>query len=166
MTLDELRAILIPFALELRQDFDVPTQRAYLRRLKDVPVPLLQGAVEAAGREAEMRFFPSAPEWLGRCERERQRLMALQPYEACSECHHVGTVRISPPGAFQIRYGRCRCWSRYLARMAPLGVTERPLMTLPAARVELEDEPESVTADGLPPAVSDQVRALAERSKW
>lgn len=138
MTLDEMRAVLIPFALAIRADFDGPTQRAYLRVLKDVPAALLQSAVTVAEREADMKFLPSAPEWLGRCETERRRLMALQPYEPCTRCNGVGNVRLSAPGEFPKRYGRCQCWTSYLERMEALGVPQEPLAALPAAREEPE----------------------------
>ena len=161
MTLDELRAVLIPCALALRADFDPPTQKSYLRALKDVPATLLQSAVDTAYREPELKFFPIAPEWRGRCERERQRIMALDPYEACSACQGVGTVRVSGPGQLPPRYGRCDCWRAYLKRMSARGVPEVPLTALPAARDEVEDGT-VLALDDVPPAISDRLRTLAK----
>lgn len=165
MTLEELRAILVPFALGVKGEFDGPTQRAYLRFLKDVPVPLLQAARDAAEADLSITFMPAAPEWRARCEVERLRLAALHPYEACTACNGVGTVRTSPVGSLRPTYGPCACRRAHLAKLERLGIPSTPFAQLPAARVEPESAPVLEIEDA-PPAVSDRVRALAERAKW
>lgn len=161
MTIEELRAVLVPFALALRAEFDGPTQRAYARTLEDIPAPLLHAAVQRAEREGDLRFMPSAPEWRGRCEAERLRVLALHPYEACTDCHGVGTVKTSPLGVIPPTYGPCACRRRYLERMADMGIPAQPV-----AKVAIEPQatlnPPAPSLDELPPAISDRIRQLAD----
>lgn len=165
MTIEELRAILVPFALGVKGEFDGLTQRAYLRFLKDVPVPLLQAAVAAAEADPSITFMPAAPEWLARCEAERMRLAALHPYEPCTACNGIGTVRTSPRGSLRPTYGPCACRRSHVARLERLGIPSTPLAQLPAARVEPDPLP-ALEIEDAPPAISDRIRALADRSKW
>lgn len=164
MTQDELKAVLVPFALAMQADFDGPTQRAYARSLADIPASLLMEAVAEAEREADLRFFPRAPEWRGRCERVRRKRLALHPFEPCADCHGIGKVRTSAPGVLPHAYGPCACRVRYEQQIEQMGLSAKPLAQLPAVTHDYEDGPVTVapSMDDLPPAVTDKIRSIAE----
>jgi hypothetical protein len=131
MTLKECTKILGPLALALQVPTDDPTFRAYHRVLKDVPIHLLEVAVERAMRSTSP-FMPKAGELLALAEVRRREIMDAHPYERCSACNGVGKVKI-PDGSIPPRYRNCDCYSRYLARLEQLGISDQPL-ALPAAR--------------------------------
>jgi hypothetical protein len=133
MTLKECTAILTPLALALRAEMDAPTYRAYHRALDDVPLPLLEAAVNQAMR-VNSAFMPKPGELRAMAEVRRRELMAAHPYERCADCNHTGTVRLLsadwerglPP-----KYGKCKCWHTYQKRLEALGISHEPL-ALPA----------------------------------
>lgn len=130
MTLDELRAVLIPVALAFRADFDPPTQRAYHRTLEAVPLPALQAAVERA-QASGGRFFPTAAEFRKWAEDARLAMRAALKYEPCAQCDETGWEQIEMDGV--TRAQRCGCWTRHQAKVQALGVGHEPL-ALPEAR--------------------------------
>lgn len=146
MTVQECTAVLAEAALALRADVDEPTFRAYHRVLKDVPAKLLQAAIDAALAEPDLKFFPSAPDWKGRCEIQRRRMLALHPYEPCAKCNGIGQVRTSPVGLVPIRYGPCPCRLAYEARIERLGLFAKPIAALPPADGEVFEEPSAPIA--------------------
>jgi len=160
VTLKECTAILTPLALALRADMDAPTFRAYFRALEDVPVALLEHAVNVAMR-SESPFLPKPGELRALAETRRREVLAAHPYERCAACHYVGTVRVGTQGGKPV-YGRCACWTAYQKRIEALGIGEKPIAALPAAR-EPDPEPPVIEMDDVPPAITDRVRALASR---
>ena len=158
MTLQECTAVLAPFALALRADVDDPTFRAYHRVLKDVPAALFQAAVDAVALEPDIRFLPTAPELRGRCERTRHALLQAQPYEGCCDCEHGPGWQTVTDGNMQ-KVQRCPCWTRYLLKLARLGIGTSLSTARPSFR-ELESA-QGPALDEVPPAVTDRVREIA-----
>lgn len=155
MTLQECTAVLAPFVLELRGDFDDPTFRAYHRRLQDVPPRLLEAAVATLGATG-LRFVPTAPELLAACEAARRAYVAANPYVGCPDCQESQGWRLGADG----RARRCPCVAAYQDRLARAGM-DRPLSAVPVLR---DDEPLQLpapTLDGLPTDVRPAVQALA-----
>jgi hypothetical protein len=133
MTLKECTAILTPLALALRAEMDTPTYRAYHRALDDVPIPLLEAAVNQAMR-VNSAFMPKPGELRAMAEVRRRELMAAHPYERCADCNYTGTVRLLPADwerGLPPKYGKCRCWQTYQKRLEALGISHEPL-ALPA----------------------------------
>jgi hypothetical protein len=160
MTLQECTAMLTEAAMALRADVDDPTFRAYHRVLADVPARLMQAAVDAALQEPTLRFLPAAPDWKGRCEVQRRRLLALHPYEPCAKCNWIGQVRISAVGMVPIRYGPCACRTAHESRMEALGLPSKPIAALPPTAGEVfTAEPTAPLT--LPAAVQEKLHALA-----
>lgn len=156
MTLDELKAILLPFALGLRADFDPPTQRAYHRVLSDVSPALLQAAVDDANHEPDLRFMPTAPEMRGRCEKARAALLQANRYEGCVDCEHSpGWLMVVGENAVR----RCPCLSRHRERLERMGIAVPLAKQTP--RHEDADPERPLMLDDAPPAMSDRIRALA-----
>jgi hypothetical protein len=140
MTYLEMVGILGPVALAMRQAVDTPTFKAYHRVLEPVPAQLLRSAADASLEEVDLRFFPSAPDWKGRCETQRRRLLALHPFEPCAKCNGIGQVRTSPVGLVPIRYGPCQCRIDYEGRIERLGLSAKPIAALPPADGEVHHE--------------------------
>jgi len=161
MTVEECTAILAPVALALRADVDAPTFRAYARALENVPAGLLEAAAGSLLQRADVKFFPTAPEWRGFCEQERRRLLALHAYDGCAECEGSKGWR-----AVQAERGpaveKCPCRQRHADKLERLGLTTAPLAQLPAAtepEADYHDEPE--TFDALPVDVRGRLGSIA-----
>lgn len=158
----EFVALLEPLRVALGADFDQPTWTVYYRALSDVSPQLLDAAVTAALREDRV-FMPRPGELRAIAEGRRLELMAAHPYERCSECGYTGHVKLGsvPSGVgFRVpRYGRCRCWAAYQARLTDLGIGEKSLTQSPQARAQIEAE--SHAGVEFPPDVTARVAEIA-----
>ena len=135
MTRPEFIAILQPLVSVFRADMDIPTWTAYFRALEDVPVPLLQSAVDRAVKSSG-QFFPKAGELRQFAEDARKALMAAQEFQPCEMCSAQGWTEVTDGGVR--RMTRCQCWKFHQDRIAQLGVGHEPL-TLPAGNVHEPD---------------------------
>ena len=129
MTLDEVRAVLIPVALALRADFDGPTQRAFHRVLADTPVAFVLAGVEQL-IDTGLKFMPNASELLTAAEYARRRLLAAHPYEGCIECEGQRGFRTVHIEGGQSTVQVCPCKARHRARLEQMGLGT-PLATVP-----------------------------------
>jgi hypothetical protein len=166
MTLDECTAILGPFALALRAPVDAPTFRAYAMVLEAVPVTLFAEVCDAWLREPDLKFLPSAPEFLGRCEARRRAIVAAASYDGCAECEgQIGWRNVLVDGVSRME--RCPCKARHLERLASRGLPSQPLAQLPAA-VAVDDGDTRPRADGsmLPSDIRERLAVLARKSAW
>ena len=123
MTLQECTALLTPLALALRTPMDGPTFRAYHRALKDVPVRLLQAAIDHAEkrpRDAYQPTFPIAPTLRAYAESARLALLKAVPHTGCEDCQGTGwrsvTVNRMPIAE------RCPCKQAHLDQLSALGL--------------------------------------------
>lgn len=149
-----LAAVIEAFGVK---DFTPVRVNVYLDNLKDISVPLLNAAVRLAIQTRT--WFPKVAELRADAERCRRELLEAHPYERCSACNGFGKVRVFRDGE-KPRYANCRCWEQYQARMADLGVTERPIALL-EARPSVDVEEALVTVEDFPPAISDRLHAIA-----
>ena len=136
MTLQECTALLAPLALALRADMDDPTFRAYHRALSDVPVNLLQAAVDHAMR-SNSAFLPRPGELRALAERARLELSFRLKFEGCAQCHGTGWEQVLINGV--PRAQRCQCWKAHQSRLEREGVTLQPVAQLIAGG----DEPDA-----------------------
>lgn len=131
MTKQEFATIFTPYlvAMQARDRFDAPTNRAYFRVLQDVPAPLFEAAIERLMGESRT-FIPKAGEIKALCDQERRAIIAAHPHEGCVDCESSrGWREVRINGAAYVE--RCPCWSRHWEKLSALGVPARPL-ALPA----------------------------------
>ena len=144
MTLQECTALLTPLALALRTPMDGPTFRAYHRALKDVPVRLLQAAIDHAEkrpRDAYQPTFPTAPTLSGgahpttflapstgaEVERPHRRRPGELDLQEISTVGRAGADQVRPPASSSGRpFALRRCSRPTAAHEAP------PLRRVPA----------------------------------
>jgi hypothetical protein len=105
-------------------EFDV---QVYEDRTAHVPLAILSRAVTRIVDSST--WFPTVSELLEACEAVRCELRAALAFSACAECEQSPGYR--PIGKMAVE--RCPCWHVHQAKIAALGVTEKPL-ALPAAR--------------------------------
>lgn len=141
------------------KDFTPVRTRAYDDSLKDVPLPLLNAAVRRAIQTRS--WFPKVAELRADAEACRRELLEAHTYERCADCNFTGNIRLPSTGPKPL-YGRCKCWAQYQERMSQLGITEKPVARLTAG-AEVEPGVGEPALDDLPPAITDEVRALAGR---
>ena len=158
MTIDEVRAVLIPVALALRADFDGPTQRAYQRVLKDVPVGLVVAGLEQL-LDAGPTFMPNAAELQMAAEKARRALLAAHPYEGCAECEDQRGYRTVITDGGQKTVEACPCKARHHQKLASLGLGEA-LATLPN-EAGAGDEAVYPTLEQLPARLQARLTALS-----
>lgn len=158
MTLEEVRAVLIPVALAMRAEFDGPTQRAYQRLLKDVPAALVVAGLENLLDESP-RFFPGAPELQQWAERARRQQLAALPYDGCAECEGQRGWRTLIGADGQKTVSVCPCKARHRAMLASRGLVD-PLASLPG---EAPHEGEAVypTLEQLPERIQARLQSIA-----
>lgn len=118
MTREALVSIVTPLAAVLRQDIDLAQWRAYHHVLRDVPEPLLKGAVEHY-LNSDARFMPT-PGQLKRAA-EQYRRSQLPAYTPCGTCMD-GWVRVEENGHSAVR--RCWCWHQHQRRVVEAGLHE------------------------------------------
>lgn len=158
MTLEELKAALIPVALALRADFDGPTQRAYHRVLKDTPTPLVVAALEQL-IDTGLRFMPNASEIQVAAEKARRQLLAAHPYEGCAECEAQRGFRTVLTEGGQKTVETCPCKARHRQRLEQMGALTA-LVTLPGEE-HADDEAVYPTLEQLPERIRARLSAVA-----
>lgn len=158
MTLAECTAILAPFAVACRADFDEPTFKAYHRVLQHVPSTLLEAALEGLMKDG-VRFFPTAPELLTASEKARRQQLALDPWMPCCECEDTPRWRALtyPDG---VRMEHCPCVARHRAMQAEKGLSE-PIAALLGEVGAADSEQVYPTIDQLPAGTQTRVKAIA-----
>lgn len=161
MTVEECTAILTTAALAMRADIDAPTFRAYHRILKAVEAPLLEAAIDQVLGEGA-RFFPSAPELLIACEKQRRAMLALRPWTPCVECEcSPGYRQVAGIEGAQPTVEKCPCKARHRAWLAEYGLAT-PLASLPT-EAGAGDEAVYPTVDQLPESVRKPLLEMAGR---
>lgn len=161
MTLQECTAILTPFVIGLRADFDTPTFKAYHRMLKDVAPGLLEAALNDLKRSG-LRFMPSAPELLTASEKTRRRLLALHPYTGCAECEDQPGYRTrEAQDGQQKTVERCPCKNRYLEKLEAMGAREA--ITLLPSEADAQEATAYPAVEQLPPAIRAELSQIAGR---
>ena len=128
----EFVALLEPLRLMLRQEIDQPTWTVYYRALADVPAPLLQAAVDRAGKSCT--FLPRPSELRQFADEARTALLAANAFASCGVCSDQGWTETEIDGVK--RQVRCRCWTAHQQKIQALGVGSQPV-ALPAG-VEAE----------------------------
>ena len=131
MDRDEFRALLTPFVLAMRGDFDYPTWTGYFRVLGNVPARILEATLAVLGAQ-ERRFMPTASEMLAAAERVRVGLLAAHPYRPGACCNFTGWAERSIEGVK--RAERCACYGVHLRQLSDLGVG--PALLLPGGDAE------------------------------
>ena len=140
MTLEECTTVLAPAAIALGARLDVPTFRAYHRALQDVPLSLLEAALETAQRTPREPYepaFPPARRLRALAEQARHALIAAHPYEGCCECEDQRGWRTVTHADGAI-VERCPGFRRHQEKLAQLGLGSMPL-ALPAAQPDRSD---------------------------
>lgn len=160
MTFEETKALVVPLALALHAEFDGPTQRAYHRILKDVPVGLAQAGI-AALEQTPLRFLPTATEIQAAAERARRQLVALHPYEGCVECEHQRGFRTVITESGQKTVEPCPCKARHQARLHALSLAA-PLAQLPG-EAGAGDEATYPTVEQLPAPLQARLHAVTSQ---
>lgn len=103
----------------------------YGRGLTDIPLPLLDRAIARAIRTRT--WLPAVAELRADAEAERQVLLKEHPWKPCAVCRDSeGWVAFTDTDGVA-RVKRCGCFDRYRAQLAALGVTDHPVLALPAA---------------------------------
>lgn len=157
MTLQECTAMLTPLALALRAEMDDASYRVYHRVLKDVPIRLMELAIESM-LDSGAEFMPGAPKLKAECEKFRRQWLAANPHEACAECEGQRGFRTILGRSGQSVVERCPCVSRYHAKLEELGM-RAALALMPAEeRIETVDGP---SLDSLPSDLQARVRNIA-----
>src|SRR5262245_59263949 len=138
MTDEECTAILAPFVLALRADFDEPTFMAYHQMLGGLSPRLLRDTLHAL-QGTGLRFMPTAPEVLAAAETERRRQVAARPYAGCVRCEQAkGWIEERDPATGSTRAQRCPCWQEYQDALTRDGLL-MPVAQLPRARTFDDD---------------------------
>lgn len=133
MTFEEFQVFITPLAMHYREVRDEPTWRLYHGALLAPPTPSRQLLERALIRAANRRFFPSTEELRTDAEAERQVLLKEHPWKPCAVCRNSeGWVAFTDTDGVA-RVKRCGCFDRYRAQLAALGVTDYPVLALPAA---------------------------------
>lgn len=159
MTLDEVRALLIPVALALRAEFDGPTQRAYQRVLNNVPANLVVVGLEQL-LDAAPRFMPNATELQAAAEKARRQMLAANPYEGCAECETQRGWRTLVTEGGQKTVTPCPCKARHQRKLTRLGLMEK-VADLPGEAGVGENETVYPTLEQLPESIRQRIEAMA-----
>jgi hypothetical protein len=103
---------------------------AYHRTLADVPLPVLNAAVQKAIQTRQ--WFPKVAELREDCEAARREMRAAIKHEPCADCETTpGWVTVRENNVERLT--RCRCWSAHMQKVEALGVGQKSL-ALPPAR--------------------------------
>lgn len=133
MTFEEFQRYILPLALHFHDARDEPTWRLYHAALLAPPAPTRQLLDRALIRAANRRYFPSTAELRADAEAERQALLQAHPFTPCTGCRDTGGWAAFTDTDGVARVKRCTCFARYRGRLAQLGVTDYPVLALPAA---------------------------------
>lgn len=163
MTLKECTAILTPFVLALRADFDEPTYRAYHKFLEDVSAEMLQAALEAERLRGDLRFMLNAPELRAKCELQRRQLLALHAWTPCIECQDSPRWRTVIVDDVE-RMQKCPCVARHVEKLAGMGI-DQPICALPSTASEGPGEQDYPTRDQLPAGVQDRLDTVIHQRR-
>ncbi len=115
---------------------------AYHRSLQDVPIMLLNAAVNRLLKEVNSEQFrhsklPLPGDVRLAAEKCRRELIAAHPYEGCVDCEdRKGWQEVMFDGVKRMR--RCPCLERHRLMLEGLGATATPLALPPGEHVEAE----------------------------
>jgi hypothetical protein len=135
---------------------------AYHRGLKDVPLPLLQAAVDrliqTMGSDAfRWTALPLVADIRKVCEQVRLEQLARHPYEGCCDCEHSrGWRTLLVDGITKV--DRCPCLARHREKLRALGLSA-PLASLTTPPEALEPLPEP--SGQLPASVEKRLTRIA-----
>lgn len=123
MTFSEFKSLVMPLAVQLGAEWDLPAWRLYHRAVDNIPRQLLVIAIDKAA--STRTKFPSAAQLRELAEAVRQELIAANPYTKCETCNLTGWVEVDCDGVKRVQ--RCVCWKAHQQRLFEMGVTGTPL---------------------------------------
>ena len=132
MTFEQFQVFITPLAMHFGAVRDEPSWRLYHTALLAPPTPSRPLLDRALIRAANRRFFPLTEELRADAEAERQALLKAHPWKSCTVCRESeGWVAFTDTDGVP-RVRRCGCFVRHHTKLAALGVTEYPVLALPA----------------------------------
>lgn len=134
MTYEDFQIFITPLVMLRGFVQDEPTWRLYHAALMAPPTPtrpLLEGALI---RAANRKYFPTTEELRADAEAERQALLKAHPLERCAACRDSSGFLAITDDQGVSRMQPCSCRDVWRRALAVMGVTEYPVLALPAAR--------------------------------
>lgn len=120
LTREQMVATLMPLAVALGKEMDLPSWSVYWKTLSDVSPVVLDSAATEWGKSGE-RFFPKPGELRALCSKTRSAMVAAVPFQSCETCAtSPGWARVLVDGVERLE--RCQCWRAHRQQLRSLGV--------------------------------------------
>ena len=164
MTLQECTFALTGLAFEFGQALDETAYRAYHRALGGIHYGVFTEAcrqVALTPRGQYMARFPPPVELRVAAEKARRQMLALVPYDGCSDCEHSKGWRtvIGKDGRDAVEV--CPCRARHREMLADRGLN---LAIVPLEGEQTrENEPVYPTADQLPAPIRQRLEGITKQ---